>query len=91
MGQCYAEVLTKFDIILRNVRNSNIFFGGFLIMFSMDHTKIHQIRGPPFLTPCHVIPRFKMVTLENYIRYANDVPFKCIQQIERYNYKRFEQ
>ena len=90
MGQCSAEFLTAFNNILRKVRNGNIFFGGVLIIFSIDHTQIHPIRGCPFLTSCHVIPYFKMVTLENSIRAGNYVTFKRIQHIARYKYKIFE-
>ena len=91
MGQCSAELLTIFDIILRKVRNSNILFGGVMIIFSMNHTQNKPICGHPFLTSCHVIPCFKMATLKHYIRSVNYVPFKCIQQIARYKYKILEE
>lgn len=68
MGQCFAECLATSDIIMRQVRNSNIFMGGVLLIFTIDHSKIQPIRGRPFLTSCHVIPYFKMVTLEHLVR-----------------------
>ena len=37
-GQVDDEVFAKIDIILRKVLNSNIYMGGLLIIFSMDHT-----------------------------------------------------
>jgi hypothetical protein len=79
MGQCSAEYLSTFDIIMRKVRNSNIFFGGVLILFSIDHLQIQPISGVPFLTSCHIVPYFKMVMLEHSVRAANDEPFKRIQ------------
>ena len=48
MGQCSAEYLSTFDIIMRRVRNSNIFCGGILILFSIDHFQIQPISGRPF-------------------------------------------
>ena len=89
MGQCSAEYLATSDIIMRQVRNSNIFMGGVLLIFTIDHSKIQSIRDRPFLTSCHVIPYFKMATLEHLVRGSNYPPFKWIQQIARYTYKRF--
>ena len=50
MGQYSAEFLATFDIILRKVMNSNILFGGVLVIFSMNHTQIQPICVRPFLT-----------------------------------------
>ena len=50
MGQVSSEFLATFDIILRKIRNSNIYMGGVLFIFSMDHTQIQPIEGHPFLT-----------------------------------------
>ena len=89
MRQFSAEMLATFGIIMRQVRNSNIFMGGVLIIFTIDHFQIQPIRGRPFLTSCHVIPCFNMVTLEHSVRAANDPPFQRLQQIARYTYRRF--
>ena len=89
MGQCSAEMLATFDIIMRHVRNSNIFMGGVLILFSIDHSQIQPIDGRPFLTSCHVIPCFRMVSLEQSVRAANDMPYRRIQQIARCTPKKF--
>ena len=91
MGQCSAEYLSTFDIIMRKVRNSNIFFEGILILFSIDHLQIQPISGVPFLTSCHIVPCFKMVLLEHFVRAANDEPFKRIQEIARCTYEKIEE
>ena len=57
----------------------------------MDHIQIQTIRGRPFLKSCHVIPCFKVVTLEHTTIIVKDVTFKHIKQIEGYNYKIFEE
>jgi hypothetical protein len=90
MGQVSDEVLATLDIILQKVRNSNIYMGGILIIFSMDHTQIQPIDGHPFLTSCHIIPCFKMVAIEHSVQASNDDAFKRIQKIARFNYKKFE-
>lgn len=90
MGQVSSEFLATFDIILRRIRNSNIYMGGVLFIFSMDHTQIQPIEGHPFLTSCHIIPCYKMVVLSNSVRAHNDPDFKRIQEIARYNYKKIE-
>ena len=89
MGQISAEFLATFDIILRKVRNSNIYMGGTLMIFTMDHTQIQPIKGHPFLISCHVIPCFKMVNLCHSVRASGDILFKRIQEIARYNYRKF--
>ena len=77
-----------FDIILRNIRNSNIYMDGVLIIFSIDHIQIHPIEGHPFLTSCHIISCFKMSALKNYVRASNYYIFKYINQIARFSYQR---
>ena len=90
MGQVSSEFLATFDIILRKIRNSNIYMGGVLFIFSMDHTQIQPIEGHPFLTSCHIIPCYKMILLKNSVRAHNDLNFKRIQEIARFNYKKIE-
>ena len=75
-----------FDIILRNIRNSNIYMDGVLIIFSIDHIQIHTIEGHPFLTSCHIISCLKMVTLESYVRASNYDIFKHNQKFSQFNY-----
>ena len=79
MGQVSSEFLATFDIILRRIRNSNIYMGGVLFIFSMDHTQIQPIEGHHFLTSIHIIPCYKMVVLRNSVRAHNDPDFKRIQ------------
>ena len=38
IGQPSAEILAKLDIILHKIRNSNLYMGGVMIIFSIDHT-----------------------------------------------------
>ena len=89
MGQVSSELLSTFDMILRKIRNSNIFMGGVLIIFTMDHTQIQPIGGRPFVTSCHFIPCFKTVALKHSVRASNDPSFQRLQQIARYNYQSF--
>ena len=63
--------------------------GEFVIICPMYHTQIQPIAGHLFLTSCHILFYFKMVTLEHSVRASNDNLFKQIQQISRYNYKTF--
>ena len=90
MGQVSDVMLSILDIILRKVRNSNVYMGGVVIFFPMDHTQIQPINGRPFLTSCHIIPCFKAVSLEHSVRAATDHAFIRIQKIARMNYREFE-
>ena len=86
-GQVDDEVLAKIDIILRKVLNSNIYMGELLIIFSMDHKQIQPILGRPFLASFHIIPCFKIVSLENSVRAYDDDAFQRIQKVGRLNHK----
>ena len=87
MDQSSAEILATFDITFRKIRNSNIYMGGVLIIFSMVHTHIQPIGVHMFLTSCHIISFFKMVPLENYAQASNYDIFKRIQKFSRFNYQ----
>ena len=39
-GQKLAEYMAKYDIILRNVRKSNVYMGGVLLLGTLDHMQI---------------------------------------------------
>ena len=88
MGQVSSEYLSTLDIILRKVRGSNIFFGGILVIFTMDHTQLQPVQGRPFLTSCYVLSCFKTVSLVCSVRASNDPEFRRIQQIARYSYQK---
>lgn len=90
MGQVSAEMLNIFDMILREVRNTNVYMGGVHLIFSMDHTQIQPVKGRPFLTSCNVLPCFKMVELQESVRASGDMTFQRIQQIARYSHKRLK-
>ena len=67
MGQVSAKHPSTLDIIPRKIRNSNVFMGGILTVFTIDHTQIQLIKGRPLLTSCHVLSCFTMVSLEQFI------------------------
>ena len=67
MGQVSDLILSILDVILRKVRNSNVYMGGVVIIFLMDHTQIQRINSRPFLTSCHIIPCFKAVGFEHSV------------------------
>ena len=91
MGQVSSLLLSMLDMILRKVRHSNIYMGGVLLIFSMDHTQIQPIDGRPFLTSSNIVSCFKMVCLEHSVRAHNDPEFQRIQQISRFPHSKFDE
>ena len=89
MGQVSALLMSILDMILRKVRHNNIFMGGVLLVFSMDHTQIQPIGGRPFLTSSNIVSCFKMVALEHSVRAHHDLIFQKIQKISRYPHSKF--
>ena len=84
-------MLAIFDIIFRRIRDSNLFLGGVLLIFTIDHTQIQPIGGRPLLTSCHMLSCFKMVALSNSARASGDPAFQLIQDIARYTHRTFEE
>jgi hypothetical protein len=60
------------DIILRKIRKNNIFFGGLLIIASMDHRQLPPVTGKPFLMSSHVLSCFKFSVLDHSVRASQD-------------------
>jgi predicted GIY-YIG superfamily endonuclease len=90
MGQLSAEFLATIDIILRRIRDTNVYLGGLLIIGTIDHTQIQPIEGRPFLTSTHVVSCFRMVALKSSVRASTDIPFQRIQEIARYSHRRLK-
>ena len=89
IGQLPSELLAVIDIILRRIRDTNIFLGGVVIFGTIDHTQLQPVKGRPFLTSSHVITCFKMVMLTTSVRSFGDLPFQRLQEISRLHYKMY--
>ena len=89
IGQLPSELLAVLDIILRRIRDTNIFFGGVVIIGTIDHTQLQPVRGRPFLTSSHAITCFRMVKLKTSVRAAGDPDFQRIQEIARMHYSKY--
>lgn len=71
------------------IRNGNVFIGGIFLLFTVDHSYIQAINGKQLLTLCHVLSYFIIVSIKQSIRTSSNAVFQCIQQVARFNYKRF--
>ena len=49
-AQTSAEMLGVLDIVFRNIKKSNTYMGGTLIIFTMDHLQTSPIKERPLLT-----------------------------------------
>ena len=81
IGQLSAEMLSVLDMILRRIRENNIFMGGILVISTMDHTQLQPVQGRPFLLSSNTISCFNMVKLKTSVRAAGDPSFQRIQEI----------
>ena len=91
LGQNSAKTMAILDNILRKIRDNNIYFGGTLLMFTLDHLQIQPFDARPFLTSTMVIPCFQMVALETSVRASNDPKHQRIQQISRYSLRKLNE
>ena len=75
--------MSAIDIILRKERDSQIPFGGVLILGTIDHTQIQLINQLPFLTSSLVLTCFYIIELQHSVRVYQDISFQCLQHIIR--------
>ena len=85
IGQVSAEIFSCINIILRRVRNNNIFLGGLVIIGTIDHTQIQPIEGRQFLTSSHIILCFRMVELKHSVRANSEHSWQHIQVIAQFS------
>ena len=83
IGQVSSELLGTLDIILRKIRMNDIFFGGLLIISTLDHKQLPPVRGKPFLTSSHILSCFESYILESSVRAHDDHEFSRLQSIAR--------
>ena len=55
ISQVSTEMLAIFDIILRKVRNSNIYLGGLLVIGTLDHKQLPPVKEKQFMTSPHIL------------------------------------
>ena len=83
IGQVSAEVLSSLDLILRKIRDNNIFLGGVLFICTLDHAQLQPIEGRPFLVSPMTLSCFTFIRLKESVRASGDVKLQRIQNIER--------
>ena len=83
LAQKSAQQIATIDIILRKLRNSQLPFGGLLIIGSMDNSQIQPINQLPFLTSSLVLTSFQAIKLEHSVRAHGDPDFQRLQALTR--------
>ena len=91
IGQVSSQLLSTLDILLRQVRDTNIFFGGILIVATLDHRQLAPVKGLPFLLNSHILTCFDFQTLNHSVRANNDLKFQRLQFICRMHPKEYNQ
>jgi hypothetical protein len=81
-GVLPVQLLAVIDIILRRLQNSNLPFGGVLLICTMDHLQIQAFNDRPVLLSPHALTCFDMFVLRQSVR-ARDAPLHRIQDITR--------
>ena len=83
LSQKSAQQIATIDIIMRKLRNSQLPFGGILIIGSMDNSQIQPINQLPFLTSSMVLTCFQAIQLQHSVRAHGDIDFQRLQQLTR--------
>ena len=90
VGQISCEMLSCLDIILRRIRQNNIFLGGLLFICTLDQKQLPPIEGKPFLVSPMILSCFEFILLNESVRASGDPSLQRIQQIARMNPKMYE-
>ena len=72
LSQVSTEMLAVLDIILRKVRNSNIYIGELLIIGTLEHKQLPPVNGRPFMTAPHILTSFECIVLKYSGRVCSD-------------------
>ena len=91
VGQISCEMLSCLDIILRRIRNNNIFLGGLLFICTMDHKQLPPINGKPFLVSPMILSCFEFICLSESVRASGDQCLQRIQKIARMNPRMYDE
>ena len=80
-GKVSAELIYVLDMILQRMRNNDIPFGRFFIIYSMDHNQLTPVFGKLFLVSSHILSCFKMVRLQQSVCAFGNLNFELLQVI----------
>ena len=81
LAQKSVQQIATIDIITRKLRNSQLPFGGLLIIGSMDNSQIQPINQLPFLTSGLVLTSFQAIKLQHSVRAHGDLDFQRLQEL----------
>ena len=83
IGQVSAQLLSVLDMIMRKVKDNDIFMGGVLMICTMDHKQLEPVTGKPFLLSSHIVSCFSVIRLQHSVRASTDLNFQKLQVISR--------
>lgn len=89
LSQVSSEMLGTLDVLLRKIRNNDIFMGGVLVIGTLDQKQLAPIKGKPFLTSPHVLSCFQSYVLKESVRASTDANLQRILNIARMNPKEY--
>lgn len=91
IGQCSGENISLLDIIFKKVRKNNIFFGGVLLIGTLDHKQLAPIQGKTFLLSSHTLSCFEVSCVEKSVRANDEINFQGLQNIARMYPDKYEE
>ena len=83
IGQISTELLCIMDIILRRIRDNDIFMGGILVIGTLDHKQLPPVQGHPFLTSPNVFSSYEFSMLKKSVCANGDSNHQRVQEIIR--------
>ena len=91
IGQVSSELIATLDVILRRLKMNDIFFGGILIICTIDHKQLAPIKGRPILTSPHMLTCFDAYMLKESVRAHDDKNLSEIQDICRMSFRKYRE
>ena len=88
IDQLSTEMLAVLNIILPNVRNSDIYLGELLVISTIYHKKIPNVKGKLLMTSLHLLILFEFVTLQHSVKASGDPGYQHFKKIPRFHLRK---
>ena len=83
LGAVSGELLATMDIIARHVKESSSFFGGMILICSMDPRQLLPVTGMPVMLSMNMMTEFAFSELKESVRAANDESLRRLCELSR--------
>ena len=91
IGQVSSQLMAILDVILRTIRQSNIYVGGLLTIGTLYHRQLPPVNGKLLMASSHIISSFEFIVSQYSVRASGDPDSQRLQNIARMHPRYYEE